>query len=460
MLPRIKAIIKAGINLFWRMRWRAKLLLVFFVGAVATGGAVVVTGQPGFCNSCHIMNTYYASWENSNHKEVNCLDCHLQPGFTGYIRGKINGLAQAVDCAVGRIGTKPNATVKDASCLRSDCHNMEELKEDKLAYKGVHFAHEKHVGKVVDGIHISCGMCHSHFEGEEHFSVNNDVCFTCHFLGGAGGEDSLVETKCLQCHEVPDKTIERGFVKIDHSEFVSYQASCEESCHGREVTRPSEVEDTVCLSCHPFRREAGMTSDELHESHTAHEKVECFACHGDVVHGQKQVTSVAAMMDCKSCHSETHEVQQSIYSTQEPAEGGHSDRVLSPMFLTHVECTGCHIDRAAKKTASLDSFGRVAKAVPEACDRCHEKGTGAQYVPLWQGGIKSLFDRVSKRIALLEGELKVQTDGPARDDLNRRIQTARSVLESVSADGSWGVHNFKYTEALLLEAEKVLTIDR
>ena len=119
MLARIKAIFEKGLNLILRMRWRARLLLVAFFAAVAAGGAVVVTGQPGFCNSCHIMNTYYDSWTKSGHAEVNCLDCHLQPGFKGYIRGKINGLAQAVDCAVGRVGTKPRATVTDASCMRS-----------------------------------------------------------------------------------------------------------------------------------------------------------------------------------------------------------------------------------------------------------------------------------------------------------------------------------------------------
>ena len=90
-------------------------------------GAIVVTGQTGFCNSCHIMNPYYASWQTSGHASVNCLDCHLQPGFSGYVKGKINGLAQAVDCLVGRVGTKPNANVTDASCLRSDCHSVEEI---------------------------------------------------------------------------------------------------------------------------------------------------------------------------------------------------------------------------------------------------------------------------------------------------------------------------------------------
>ena len=52
---------------------------------------IKVTGTTEFCNSCHIMNDYYASWQTSSHAEVNCLMCHLQPGFSGYVMGKING---------------------------------------------------------------------------------------------------------------------------------------------------------------------------------------------------------------------------------------------------------------------------------------------------------------------------------------------------------------------------------
>ncbi len=32
----------------------------------------------------------------------------------------------------------------------------------------------------------------------------------------------------------------------------------------------------------------------------------------------------------------------------------------------------------------------------------------------------------------------------------------RAILESVKADGSWGIHNVKYTEAMLLKAERII----
>ena len=114
----IRMILGSGVNVFRQLRWPVKLLLLLMVASFFFAGAIVVTGQPGFCNSCHIMNSYYASWQASSHANVNCLDCHLQPGFTGYIKGKVNGLAQLVDCVVGRVGTKPSAFVTDASCLR------------------------------------------------------------------------------------------------------------------------------------------------------------------------------------------------------------------------------------------------------------------------------------------------------------------------------------------------------
>lgn len=452
-----KSIIASAINVFRQMRWPAKVLLLIVLVSFFAAGAIVVTGQPGFCNSCHIMNSYYASWKTSGHSHVNCLDCHLQPGFTGYVKGKINGLAQAVDCMVGRVGTNPSATVKDASCLRSECHSVEEISSKTIDYNGAKFTHEKHLSSVVDGIVMSCGTCHSHFEGDEHFSVRNDACFTCHFLRRVDADGKLVQTNCQNCHEVPSKAIKRGLVTIDHAEFVSYQASCEESCHKNEIRKTSKVDDRSCLSCHSFSKDPHADSLELHKAHTAGEKVECFACHGQVAHGRTAVPSLAVMMDCQNCHSDTHQVQRTIYATENPMQQEKTDRVLSPMFLTHVECTGCHIERVQRQSGVLDSFGTVARAVPRACDLCHEQGTGQKYVPFWQGQIKAKYEQVSLRVDNLEAQAKVQSDPETAQKLHDRVEQARRILESVSADGSWGVHNFKYTEAMLRRADEIIS---
>lgn len=444
-----KSIIVSAWNIFKQVKWPVKILLLAVIVSFFAAGAIVVTGQPGFCNSCHIMNDHYASWKSSEHSNVNCLDCHLQPGFTGYIKGKINGFAQAIDCMVGRIGTKPNATVTDASCLRSECHRAEELISTNIDYGSIKFTHKNHIKKDVHGIKISCGTCHSHFEGNKHFSVNNEACFTCHFLKSNGTDNSKVQTSCTDCHQVPNKLIKRGLVTINHAEFVSYKASCEDSCHKKEIHKTTNVDDNVCLNCHSFSKDQHADSVELHKAHTSHEKVECFACHGQVSHGQTQVASISVMMDCQNCHSDTHQAQRTIYATQHPMQTQETDRVLSPMFLTHVECTGCHIEQVARKSGALDSLGTVAKAVPRACDNCHEQGTGQQYVPFWQNKIKAMHEEVNRKLDQLKSR-------QVTSRLKESIDQAQSILDSISSDGSWGVHNFKYTEAMLRRADEIV----
>jgi hypothetical protein len=134
-----------------------------------------------------------------------------------------------------------------------------------------------------------------------------------------------------------------------------------------------------------------------------------------------------------------------------------TDIVLSPMFLTHVECSGCHIEQVRRKSGTLDSFGTVAKAVPRACDRCHEEGTGQRYIPFWQGKIKGLYEQISHKLDKLEERARLESNEQLAQKLSDKAKQARSILESVSSDGSWGVHNLKYTEAMLLKANEIIT---
>ena len=455
-MSKIAKMIRSRLVRLWQLRWRYKILILFVLVVIAMGGSIVVTSQSSFCNSCHIMNSYYASWETSTHSDVDCVACHLRPGLVGYAAGKINGLAQAVDCVVGRVGTKPNAKVFDVSCLRSECHSKAELVDASLDFGGVKFTHGNHIDKTVDGIEINCGSCHNHLEGEEHFSVSADICFTCHFLEDSDDSGRVVQTTCQSCHEVPDKTIERGLVSINHAEFVSYKANCEDSCHKKQVEIPSDVPDTVCLNCHNYTKEVLADSRELHEKHNGHEKVECFACHGKVTHGKAMGESVTTMMDCKSCHSETHNVQAGIYEAKGHLPQKDDDRVLSPMFLTHVECTGCHIEPSLIESDSLGSLGTVTRAVTEACDECHEAGTGERYIPFWQGQIKALHKQVSENLRSLEKRTKSESDPQLKQQIADSVKQAQLLLQSVESDGSWGVHNLKYTESMLLAANDII----
>ena len=59
----------------------------FTLGLAAVGLAVYtayiskahsyLSTDPRACINCHVMNTQYATWQHSSHKEVGCIECHL-----------------------------------------------------------------------------------------------------------------------------------------------------------------------------------------------------------------------------------------------------------------------------------------------------------------------------------------------------------------------------------------------
>jgi len=50
----------------------------FFVYLVNTSKALsYFSKDPKACINCHVMNTQYATWQHSSHKDVSCIQCHL-----------------------------------------------------------------------------------------------------------------------------------------------------------------------------------------------------------------------------------------------------------------------------------------------------------------------------------------------------------------------------------------------
>ena len=90
-----------------------------FLMVVMVGGGGLVYLAPVFCNSCHIMEPYYKSWQQSSHKDVTCIECHFPPGIGGKVRGKMLGLVQLIKYVTASAGPRPSAEIPDASCLRS-----------------------------------------------------------------------------------------------------------------------------------------------------------------------------------------------------------------------------------------------------------------------------------------------------------------------------------------------------
>jgi len=473
---------------FWKWLWAEKRkrrgivffgVIFFFVGSVIS---VEVTSTPHFCSSCHIMETYYESWENSAHHDVSCVKCHIEPGATSFIHAKLNGLGQVVDDVLSRTSTKPSASVTALSCTRSGCHSVSTLEGKQISNDIFKFRHDMHLGKVHLGVEIACGTCHSHVMGDEHFEVNTSVCITCHMIesvnggvdyseasaGGllpgaihlavrdgftreqldANGHTDLPPSSCTTCHDAPTEIIEFQGLTVDHREFLSHGASCE-SCHRDATASPQPIEDGRCVSCHTYGIEKTLPVEEMHRVHAlGKHKIECFSCHGMVRHGISAQTMSLEQFECQQCHLNQHSVQRDAYlqtpDLAHPGDASSIESAINPMFMAHVACTGCHVSESTKNDNAADQ-SRIVTASAESCDRCHKPGMGEQMIPLWQSTTRKLFDQV-------EAKLESLRDANLSDSGKAQISEAEQLLDLIRIDGSWGVHNPTYTQQLLERA--------
>jgi nitrate/TMAO reductase-like tetraheme cytochrome c subunit len=491
---------KAAWRFFCRNPKRNTAILVVVMGSVAFAG-VEYTATPTFCGTtCHIMDPYYVSWKDSTHRNVACVDCHIPPGMTSYMEAKLNGLGQVVDDLLNRTTMKPSASVSDFACLRSGCHVTEKLgKVPQTEEHPFKFDHTKHLDFSYKGIDLTCTTCHSHTSGESHFEVNKNICINCHLLetkplkpvstshgrshsagtsaaappdspaaaepnatsahaasppaqsasAPAGGKPLVAPSACTACHDAPSKPFKYEGLTIDHNEYLRFGSQCS-SCHKNATLQPRPIESAQCFECHTFGRERFTTVEDMHRVHAeGKHKVECFSCHGVIPHGPEAQVAVLREFDCMKCHQGQHAVQRGAYTTAHvDPDGSGEDDAVSPMFLVHVDCTGCHI-QPSPVSSRPTSGATVNKAIPEACDACHQPGFGKQLVGNWQKSTHSVFDAVE---ALLPTDAKPWATGSA--EAEKLVAEGKKLLELVRVDGSWGVHNPRYTEQLLEQARQ------
>lgn len=239
------------------------------------------------------------------------------------------------------------------------------------------------------------------------------------------------------------------------------------------------VED-LCLSCHSAdagfmqRRAALYEAEDLSDpapqpatAETAQFGVTCIACHaphtgsedGDRVAYQIGSSDVYAL--CTQCHTNTN-LDFIHYPAQEMFEGvsivPNVEALPSSHFTeeTGPRCATCHMDgvpTADNLTVSSHSLQPVlpgpatrAEGLPDSCLSCHQKQVNAIQM-------QALIDDVQADTQTRLDTLKAAITDTTAD-------WAKTALAFVEGDGSLGIHNYAYTDALLDAVEAELGLDQ
>ncbi len=447
---------------------------LFIIGVVCILGALLVgteyaTSRPSFCGSCHIMDTYHATWEESEHgKEgVTCVACHYPPGEHHTLRAKFKGLGQLFSYL--GTGTKivHQATyVNDASCMVAGCHTLDEesetgewvtkevrfpmREEEDGTLSTVPYVHKTHFekGNWIEGQEKHCSICHRHESSKHHMEVTAKTCNLCHFKNMELNEG---RAKCSLCHTIPEKPFKDEVTGseeiVTHSVLEQRGVACS-SCHLHHVRGTGSIDRNHCLECHeddPDIMAKWHDAKSMHEKHVPTQAAHCFSCHETIGHGKPPEGLDhydAALGDCKACHATPHHNKRLLLA----GIGGQG--VEKPMPIKHHDvemgCRACHIVDA------VDAKGRGKKvATASVCINCHSQKEGL-LIEKWKGDVNEI---VEEAVAYEQDALKAlaQARGTLPDDTLVRSETlirdGQQNLTIVKAGG--GVHNKKYAALLL-----------
>jgi nitrate/TMAO reductase-like tetraheme cytochrome c subunit len=211
-----------------------------------------------------------------------------------------------------------------------------------------------------------------------------------------------------------------------------------------KIVSQGATNENPCLTCHAGIEEIQRTVFGLkfpHRSHLVQQNLACSTCHSNArTHGE----FVATKKTCAGCHHQDpkkdcatcHALQKTIH------DGGTLDGVAvakDTMSEAGIDCAGCHVD--PKKGIVRPDGGK--------CVECHGKEEYGKTFGEWQSSIKGLTTD-------LEAALREARKSARSGDEKRQIERTEDFLKKLTFDGSWGVHNYAFTEDYLTRALKTI----
>jgi nitrate/TMAO reductase-like tetraheme cytochrome c subunit len=402
-------------------------------------GAAELTSKPNFCSSCHFMEPYVEDWRTSTHSNVTCTDCHFPPGIKSKIKGKFTAASMVVNYFTGVYKrSKPWAEIEDVSCLRSGCHAEQQLNNDVIFKKNIHFNHDSHLNNLRRDKELRCTSCHSQIVQGEHMTVTETTCFLCHFKNQSNEEPI---NDCTWCHLAPVAEND-SIPPYDHKFVLANNIECT-NCHGKMVIGEGDVLESRCSFCHAETGKLEMISNVefMHKMHVTEHKVECENCHIPIQH--KSISRTEDIFpECQECHQTPHSAQFNLFS----GTGGRNvENHPNPMFNAGLNCKACHIFHESEFGISGKTY-----ATGESCEKCHGKGYARLYQQ-WEDNMEEKLSLVKLGLDEIESEIvKNSNNTKYNRKTSNLLKDAQYNYQLVKTGNV--VHNVAYSDQLLLNA--------
>lgn len=435
----------APIIIIKRWSWRKRILVALstfvVLAGLSIGGAEYYTAQPYFCRSCHVMESYWQSWNRDIHGskfDIACVDCHYAPGERLTIHAKFKGLSQATSYFSGRWGSsRPRAHVNDASCLVSACHGDGKFVDQKLPI-GETRTEERIVAGTPTKVQRTPTVIFTH---SKHLNVGGRVEETAKKIETltAALKTKLppdiwasLELFCNSVAPLPERELkinlllngrqldEHANAAVELAQMIDLDlrltqlaglncAACHtydpsgdmhftvdrQTCYTCHFTNQSFNSQTGrCLNCHvpPSRQimvHAPATTEGAKPSIMNHQdildrNIDCASCHLDLVQGEGHVTA----RECAHCHDRAVYLEKFETRTIEDVKEYHRVHVAAQ----NARCPDCHgsVKHELVEPTLVATSAGFLKPVLDDCQHCHPRHHQEQVELLMGTGGKNI----------------------------------------------------------------------
>ena len=131
------------------VRLIAAIAVALVVAGVAFAGIARATDQPSFCGAaCHEMSPFHTAWTQGAHKNIACIECHVDVGTVARMEHKVVALKEVATHVTGDYSFPGNQPppVPSERCKR--CH-------PNVTLTSTGFSHAEHAKRG------ECVMCHT-----------------------------------------------------------------------------------------------------------------------------------------------------------------------------------------------------------------------------------------------------------------------------------------------------------
>ncbi|MBI5101195.1 MAG: cytochrome c3 family protein [Nitrospirae bacterium] len=290
------------------------LLFICLMGYVAYRINDYFENDPKACITCHVHDDANHAWAVSEHKSVNCHECHhstKKEQMVQMYRFVFMGVKSVAprhgevivawkicySCHWEKNDKFPTAKLMNNSRLHSKHVFMEKIECVKCHGYKIHqftaeprFCIKCHEGREVHGVGMEALAClNCHTDRTKDLKPGRKKCLYCH--GSEKNRQELLADATLDVtHYKPDdKTVKRA-TKIIVPENAPMQFDCYQCHKPHKTARPDWGN---CKSCHPNTATVGKHAMHIDMG------LKCKDCHKPHVW---RVTPEQAKKDCVKCH--------------------------------------------------------------------------------------------------------------------------------------------------------------